>query len=452
MQEVAPVKNRLGKSAFVLYYTNSSGYYTRARYDEPDPAKLLKGYEALMREGDVLHTGTHPPGLFLAFHALLRICDRSPVLASFLDATQPASFREATDVIAANNLRRRVPIPLVPLDKRVLWLATLLVMVSASLAVVPLFGLLRRTCSPPIAWLGTALWPSLPALAIFIPKSDALFPLVGLVLLWCWLTAWDKRSILLSLISGLVAWLGMLCSLAFIPVLIQAFCLSIVTTFIQQRFRSEDNFIPEDAKHVDLRGSTPFDSRRWLCIATGVLGFVLPTFLMWGFAKVNLLVVWWLNYDNHASFYVQYPRSHWKWLLANPVELTFSSGFPVVFLAASVLSCLRLNEFTGRRRVDVAELDQDERQKRYASATIICTAMVWGLLWLTGKNSGEAARLWLLFLPWLVWLAAIQLERQMHGKMKFMPSDWRVLTLLAIQFAVSLLTVTRVSGFHSDAG
>ena len=39
----------------------------------PMIGELLAGYEDLMREGDVLHTGTHPPGLFLVFHGLVSI-------------------------------------------------------------------------------------------------------------------------------------------------------------------------------------------------------------------------------------------------------------------------------------------------------------------------------------------------------------------------------------------
>ena len=35
----------------------------------------------------------------------------------------------------------------------------------------------------------------------------------------------------------------------------------------------------------------------------------------------------------------------------------------------------------------------------------------WGLLWLTGKNRGEAARLWLFLVPLLCWITAHLLDR-----------------------------------------
>ncbi|MBC8114833.1 MAG: hypothetical protein H7062_10675, partial [Candidatus Saccharimonas sp.] len=226
VQEVAPLRNRLGKAAFVLYYPSSSGYFTKARYDAPNASAFLAGYEDLMRERDVLHVGTHPPGLFLVFHGLIAACEKSPVLASVLDATQPASFREACDVIATNSLRSKSPRPLLPLDRRALWLATLLVMLSASLVVVPLYGVVRQTHGPATAWLTASLWPAIPAVAVFVPKSDVVYALVGMMIVWTWLGAVKRRSAVLALVAGLLAWCGLMCSLAFLPVFLFAALLS----------------------------------------------------------------------------------------------------------------------------------------------------------------------------------------------------------------------------------
>ena len=85
-------------------------------------------------------------------------------------------------------------------------------------------------------------------------------------------------------------------------------------------------------------------------------------------------------------------------------------------------------------------------------AVVISIAFVWGALWLTGKNSGEAARLWIMFLPWLIWLTMIQFEEftSTNSDIKF--KDLPSITLLSTQFLVCLLTVIRVSGFHSETG
>jgi len=44
--------------------------------------------------------------------------------------------------------------------------------------------------------------------------------------------------------------------------------------------------------------------------------------------------------SEHAGFYRHYARTYWKWLLVNPVELSYSAGWPVAILAFIV--CWRL--------------------------------------------------------------------------------------------------------------
>ncbi len=436
VQEISPVRNRLGKSAFVLYYASSSGYFTRARYESTDVTQFLAGYEELMREGDVLHTGTHPPGLFLVFHGLIAVCERSSSLCAFLDFTQPGSFREALDVIATNGLRRQVPRPLLPLDRRVLWLATLLVMLSASLAVIPLYALLRQNSSSSSAWIGAALWPTVPAIAVFTPKSDVVFPLIALMFLWTWLLAWRKQSPLLAVCAGFIAWIGLFCSLAFLPVFLMAACMTAGSSWVLA-MKTDSNAQQEPI--VRPSRFFLFPRRGGLCIIAAIVGIFGPVFFLWYFTRMNLLLVWYWNYQNHAGFYLQFPRTWWKWLLVNPLELTIAAGPPVVFLAA--MGCIQT--LSQRRKTG---------SKSSQVTLVVCIMGVWGLLWLTGKNSGEAARLWILFLPWLVWLATIRLD---EIALSCNDLRWRERHLLAwfgTQFVVSLLTVIRVSGFPSDAG
>ena len=465
VQEAAPVKNRLGKAAFVLYYSSSSGYFTKARYEEPSPGRLLAGYEDLMRERDVLHVGTHPPGLFLVFQGLIAACEFSPPLAAFLDATQPASFREACDVIATNSLRAKSAHAVLPLDRRVLWLATLLVMLSVSLVVVPLYGVVRLTHDRAAAWLTAALWPAVPAAAVFVPKSDVVYALVGMMFVWLWLLAVKRRSMGLALLAGLIAWCGLMCSLAFLPVFLfaglvtlgaRSFGLGLVALDGNEEDPLTLTLSPEDGgegtgrETLEARCSVPVSqlavpiSQRpapfvWLStlvrqliptIAAAAMGFIVPTLWLGWLGRVNLLVVWWLNYQNHAGFYAQYQRTYWKWLLVNPVELCLAAGVPVALLAA--MSVLRLTK------------------ERRSTLMAVAWSMLFvgGLLWLTGKNSGEAARLWIVFLPWLVWLAGPLLaEAETNSKERWLRPAWIV---MAIQFMVCLLTVARVSGFHFE--
>ena len=439
--EAAPLRNSLGKATFVLYYPSSSGYFTKARYDAPEAAAFLAGYEDLMRERDVLHIGTHPPGLFLVFHGLIAACETSPALASLLDATQPMSFREACDVIATNSIRTKPPRPLLPLDRRVLWLATLLVLLSASLVVVPLYGVVRQTHGPAAAWLTASLWPAVPAVAVFVPKSDVVYALVGMLIVWAWLGAVKRRSVALALLAGGLAWCGLMCSLAFLPVFLFAALVSWGRVTLASASPSKEGpltpappktAVPggagtREASNVGVRFGLP----PLRCLIAGVAGFVVPTVLLGWLARVNLLAVWWLNYQNHAGFYEHYSRTYWKWLLVNPIELSVAAGAPIAWLAvASVMSLWKVRGSVLAR-------------------TAWSMLFVWGMLWLTGKNSGEAARLWIVFLPWLVWLAGPLLaETEVQSKQRWLRPAW---VLVSVQLAVCLLTVMRVSGFHFDS-
>jgi hypothetical protein len=163
------------------------------------------------------------------------------------------------------------------------------------------------------------------------------------------------------------------------------------------------------------------------CLFGAAVGFLVPTLLVWWNCRLNLAVVWWLNYQNHAAFYAKYSRTYWQWLLVNPVELVFAAGWPLALLAASCLVVL----IRSRRLID--------------APVAVAVIVVWGSLWLTGKNSGEAARLWIVFLPWLVWLAGTQLSAfDADGRRrKVHPST----IVLIAQLIACALTVNRVSGF-----
>jgi hypothetical protein len=459
VQEAAPVRSRLGKSAFLLYYPGSSGYFTKSRYEEPDAASLLAGYEALMRERDVLHVGTHPPGLFLIFHGLIRVCQQPSSLATYLDATQPRSFRDACDVIAGNSVRSVPPRPLLPADRRVLWLATLIVLACASLAVVPLYVLIRRTGDAAAAWRAAALWPAIPAVAAFVPKSDVAFAFLGLLMVCAWLAALDRRSTVLAFLTGLLVWCGLMLSLAFLPVLLfmaiagwrsknaggriaedsSEGCAS-DSSFPRRRESSVRGDVEvENLTHAQQKWTTKVSTsagglKNWLagsppvlCVIAATAGFVIPTLLLGWCCRINMLSVWWLNYQNHSAFYSQYPRTYWKWLLENPVELAFAGGWPVMLLSAGfVWGAVRSRSLT--------------------VPPVIGVVVVWGILWLTGKNSGEAARLWIVFLPWLVWLAGLRLaEIRQEGTREWLrPAT----VILSLQLLVCALTVARVSGFE----
>jgi len=441
LQESPPEGYRTSKAVQVLYYPSSSGYFFEARYGIDDVPSFLANYEERMAEGDVLHVGTHPPGLFLFHHSLIQLCDQYPALTEFVLATQPESADAAGALIAQQT--RGTTTPLFAAGQAALWLAALITQAVGVLTVVPLYLLIRRTHQSQASFLAAALWPLVPALAIFLPKSDALYPFIGLMFLYCWLEGCHRRSLLRCALAGLIFWLGMLLSLAILPVGLLALLLSVWETRAAAA-TNEDGLgatgvspVPSVLHWRDASGTRVW-IQYFILAAIGAVVFLVATFALWAAYDVNLFNVWRWNVVNHSAFYDQFDRSYWKWVLVNPLELSLAVGLPVILLA-----------FAGCRRA----IGQSGNWRASLLGPCTCCMTTIGLLWLSGKNSGEAARLWLFLMPWLIWLAADMFARPAEvadGKQAAPVSvvSMGALAVIALQAIVCVATVTRVTGFR----
>ncbi|WP_417380524.1 hypothetical protein [Gimesia sp.] len=432
LQDSPPGEYRLSKAAFVLYYKGSSGYFTQAQTEIHDASNFLSNYEAKMEQGDVLHEGTHPPGLPLFYFTLIRLSEIFPGLQSLLLDTQPASFEEAADVIAG--MTSNSEHPLTPRDRAVLWLATLITLIMSSLTVVPLFLLAQEFTSRTVSWQVTAFWPLIPATLIFQPKSDALYPVIAILFLYLWITACRRNNLIYAFLAGLLIWGGLFLTLAFLPVGACAVCFSILQLWPQ------------------LTGSR--DTRiSWKAFAltsfSGLAGFCLPILILAAIFDLNLLRVWFLNFQNHAGFYSEYTRTYWKWLLLNPLEISLALGLPLSWMVFRSL-CTRIRFAPARESLHVDSS---------LTPLLLSCGIVLLLLWLSGKNMGEAARLWLIFLPWFLlmtipyWQAVPHSqagERGPSGSFLKMQTVW-ILALTA-QAVVCVATVSRITGFHFPPG
>ncbi|MGZ0173600.1 MAG: hypothetical protein ACKVHE_29115 [Planctomycetales bacterium] len=429
VQEAPPSGWRMSKAAFVLYYPGSSGYFHKARYEMPDTADFLRGYEHLMAEGDVLHVGTHPPGLFLLYRAMIDELDRRPALAEFITGTAPASVAESFGILNSNLLRSGKE--LTTSDRAVIWLATLLTQACCVLAAIPIYLLIRQTHSRENSWRVAAFWPLLPALAIFIPKSDVLFVLPAAMLTWTWLTAARRQSFFIGAIAGIIGWAGLFCSLAFLPIGLMAFAASLLAGI---KLPDDDGTGSPALKTASQQLATPV--ALWKPILGGMFavgGLTIAVFLA---CEMNLLNVWIHNYHNHAAFYAKFTRTIWKWWLVNPLELVFAAGVPVIFLLAR----------SARKQLT-------NWRVALQHPLLVSFVTVWTLLWLSGKNSGEAARLWNPLLPILLTVSAGGLANRENSTDENSTDeesneerDW--LILLSAQVVVCTATVTRVTGFH----
>ena len=306
--------------------------------------------------------------------------------------------------------------PIEASDAACLWLAALLTLLCAVLTTLSIYGLVRRHYDRQTAWLMAGLWPLVPAVSVFYPKSDVLFTFPATFAAWLWLSACDRQSILRAAAAGVVLWIGMMLSLAFVTVM----ALMGVMTLWEAWTRRESE-----------EGS-PFLTTK--LVAAGAIGFVVPVVLLSVTADVNLWNVWSWNFANHALFYEHNQRTRWLWLVVNPVELAFAVGLPLTVIALASL----------------VRLAKSKTWQTPRASAGIAFIVVWGLLWLSGKNMGEAARLWILMMPWVLVMSAEALGGPANSS--DMPDSPQRDSLwiwgLAAQFIVTILTIMQVDGFH----
>ncbi len=345
----------LTKWAYVNYFGSSTGYYRVAKTQAlADPWRFLVEYPVWIQSQDSLHIGTHPPGLIVAQCLLLRAMDRYPGLTDVLNQWMPAPTAEGFRQLERMD-RRTIPRS----DRAALYLSSLFTLLACAGTVLPLYLLARSALPPLVAWVTAALWPLVPAANLFQPDADTAYPFVSTLALAlaAWASRWahGKRgaalSLALALASGVVMALGTFFTLAFLPV-------GLIVGLV-----------------IVLTPEVTFRRKAGLILAVGA-GFLLVTGLGWTITGANPITVWTWNLKNHARFYVEYPRTYLAWLVVNPVELAIAIGLPTTIwciLGASSPRCV----------------------PRVAWSTF-------GVLFflnLLGRNMGEVARLWMLFLP-----------------------------------------------------
>ena len=347
---------------------------------------------------DVLHIGTHPPGLILAHRGFLEICRASPQFTALLLATRPRSVQTTQEQIILPFPVQQGP-PLQNADLAALWGSTLLTLLGACLTMVPLYSLIARTTDRATAWRMACFWPLVPAIAVFIPLSDTFLPLLGTSIVAAWWPGAAPRG-WRTVVAAVLFWIGMLISLAILTV----GCLLLFLTLLE--LSRTDSL------------ARPRLIRRTIgeVVLAGSVVAALTALFYWA-SDVNLLNVWAWNYHNHAGFYLEYDRGYWKWLLLNPLEFSLALGLPVVLAAAVSF-----------------------RHIEWKSVPTLAVLACLGLLWISGKNSGEAARLWIFLIPWVFWTIA-PLWRAYQQR-----SVW--LALLVLQLITASVVAARVSGFE----
>jgi len=410
---------------WVLYFPGSSGYFTQAQRDVADPREFLRTYQQRVTEAKgmdrYLHLGTHPPGLTLTFHGLLSLCRSSPRLVRAVEATKPPGVREAFDAIRTTAPPGTGP---TSADAAAIWLAWGLVLGGAALGGPALYGLARRRLSPAAAWRVAALWPLVPSILVFLPKSDALFGGLAPLLAWLWFGAVDRNFWARAFLFGLALYGCLLLSLAFLPVALLIAMASLVELFEEGQ---DPHALEPGSDPLPVRGGISRLASTSQCVGMTLAGFALPVAALWFWAGFNSAGVALQNLRNHAEFYRHSPRTYIPWLGINAAELALAAGLPI---------CVAM----------LAGIAGRGRGGRFMRSQVVALAVVWGILWLSGKNMGEAARLWCFLLAWPTFAAGAAFAGPEGADENSLRRDWG--WLLGTQMAACVVTVFVVTGFE----
>jgi hypothetical protein len=414
------------KWPFVLFSESSSGYYTAAKRDVKSAADFLASYDRIQVEYErrygPLHLATHPPGLILLHYGALQLCHGSPGFKRFLLALQPESVRNGFLDIAGG---AQIPIP----DRASIWLVALLSQLASALTVLPIYSMARRCSGPAAAWCTAAFWPLVPAVTVFMPKSDVLYPLFAAS---CVALAVGGRTTAgrwaCGVASGVVLCMGMFLTFGLVAV----FPLTALAIAVSEGMPSESTM-----RSTAQRG------------AGFIVGF-LSTQFFWMLMGLNLPLTWWRCFRVHATFYepgqIGTNRTYWPWVGWNLAEFAVAAGIPLMVAAVAGTAWLlrRTPVAASRRAVEPAASGETAR----CNVTTLGVVAGWWLtvlaLDLSGKNLGEVARLWMFLIPFACVAASEAIERL--GAMR-----WAVILLLVLQAIQTVVFAANVQGFYDPA-
>ena len=386
--------------ASVVVNPTKTSYYTVAQWI--DTEKLPPLNETLRRYPELLpifplHASTHPPGCVLVSYGLHRTFESNPRLCRVA-----LKFFERLGV--NSNAIGKHP----PADLAATTTLGFMLMAGGLLTIFPLFFLILRgnsasTVTNRVAWGAAFLWVHYPALIIFEPEFDQIYPVLTLL---CFYVA--SRGLRKDPVTCGVALGGL-----FMACLLLSFTMSFIIPMLcaiawLDRVRLDRSWHPLFLPHRSA----------WKLIATTVVtALVTELFLRKAFG-INLTrtLLESIQQSDHRV-----PRTYLTWVIYNVYDFLFFGGITLSTLA--VVYCFQ-----------TAPLGCN-RPRLIAPAWVAFPIGVL-LLNLTGLTPAETGRIWLFLAPGLVWAGAAYLARRSR-------SWWSVNLLIVLLAQSAFLYICR---------
>ncbi len=329
--------------------------------------EFLDGYATYVPKevlpGDTMRVLTHPPGVSLFCYAVQVVFRRFPQFADSLIVLYRSCFRPPPEInpfVMASPVSARIFVA------STTTLGLLTIMLASLTAPLAAVGVQRigQGGSRGVAFGLAAL---LPSLHLYNPGIDQAFPFFALAFWLVLLAAVQRRSLAAAALSGVVFFLCMGFSLAFMA----ALAVPIVAAAV--------GWIGATRK----QGYAPRALTTAAFFAAGLLACVLIAWLATGYDTFG---AWLRCYRNNRQFNIDSARGYWIWLLYNPILFLLFIGGPVAALwLAGTYAAVR-RTWCGHR------VDGSDWVPLSVAATIV-------LLLVSGVNRGEVERLWMFLMP-----------------------------------------------------
>ena len=359
-----------------------NGYYAEAVNVE-DMGEYLKRYPeriaGLSVQGPFGHVSDHPVGPVFFHWFVNRTLEATPSLAHrFIPSNSDKRFvaqRLLESPACAGG-------PVTEGELAGIWASALLFRLAFWLALVFVYLIGRELHSPEAGLLALALAALIPSCHLFGPYPDQVFPLLAAGSFYCWVRALRKKNLWWAGGAALLVVAGLTWTLAFLA-MIAVMGLAAVLTMWKEWVTDSDN--------GNYSG--------WCRVGMGAaVGFVLASLLPEVLFGYDMIGVWKICYQQHASFAPLFMRSYGSWTLFNPVEFILFAGVPLSLLMA-LLAAFDLRRWW--------------REKRHAALPLLPWTLigVLAVLNLSGKNLGEVGRLWMFLMPLAAVSAGAALDR-----------------------------------------
>ena len=393
----------------------STTYFAISR-DVHSVTGYLASYHLIM-PGLPYHAATHPPGLTLFFWAVRRVCE----------AVTPASALGSPVVAQVQWYAEKLGVGFPPSDAVAAIVSALLLALAGSSSIIPAYVLARRLAGARAGLLAACLMASIPSLLLLPASSDQLVLFFAVRVVCLAYLAWKSDRLWVAGFAGVALAVGAFVSLGLLAI---GAWLAVwaVLGWARSRGRgsatssvplheppgttdvilsgARDHAVWQDERRgssasrlaadgsealrlrmTDRRESSVRPPRLLTHLMVALLGFVslyVVLFLTTGYRAWTVAYIG--LFAHRQATTVEFPRTYWKWVLINPVEMAVFAGLALAIAALWAAPAMRSPE------------------SRPLRLFLLSWLIVLVVLDVSGTVRAEVGRIWL-FLMWPLALA-----------------------------------------------